>query len=198
MSEWSITKQALGDTLIEMCKTKRYEKITIVDITRSCGLNRQTFYYHFVDKSALLSWVYREKTFQGMGATVSLESWEVQVKFMLNAVCHYRYFYSNTVMSDATPFMTEIERITSQLIAEMCRRVEDESIAFAEDRRFYAKLYAHGCNGILIDWISSHLKKDVSQIEYDLLRLATDIQNLMILSVKRRSRDGFRQSSKNV
>lgn len=46
MAESLITKKAIAGGLMELCQHKRFEKISIADITNICGLNRQTFYYH--------------------------------------------------------------------------------------------------------------------------------------------------------
>ncbi|HAB61398.1 MAG TPA: dihydroxyacetone kinase transcriptional activator DhaS, partial [Lachnospiraceae bacterium] len=47
MSESMITKQAIARGFKQLMKEKTFDKITILDITKTCGLNRQTFYYHF-------------------------------------------------------------------------------------------------------------------------------------------------------
>lgn len=43
-----ITKRALEASLKKMLLKKPVTKITISDITEDCGVNRATFYYHFV------------------------------------------------------------------------------------------------------------------------------------------------------
>ena len=53
-----ITKRALASALKELLEHKPLNKITIADITEQCGVNRQTFYYHFQDIYALLEWIY--------------------------------------------------------------------------------------------------------------------------------------------
>ena len=44
-----ITKRALASALKELLEHKPLNKITIADITEQCGVNRQTFYYHFLE-----------------------------------------------------------------------------------------------------------------------------------------------------
>ena len=44
-----LTKRALSDSLKKLVLNRPISKITIKDITDGCGLNRQTFYYHFQD-----------------------------------------------------------------------------------------------------------------------------------------------------
>ena len=41
----------------ELLLEKSIDKITINDITEKCGINRQTFYYHFHDIYELIEWI---------------------------------------------------------------------------------------------------------------------------------------------
>ena len=58
MSDNLITKRAIVDALKELTQTKTFDKISVKDISLQCGINRQTFYYHFEDKFILLKWIY--------------------------------------------------------------------------------------------------------------------------------------------
>lgn len=53
------TKIILADSLRKIMKKKPLDKIKIREIVEECGLNRQTFYYHFQDIYALVEWMYR-------------------------------------------------------------------------------------------------------------------------------------------
>lgn len=55
------TKQAMYHALKKLITTKSINKITIKDITDTCDLNRQTFYYHFKDIYDLLEWSFQEE-----------------------------------------------------------------------------------------------------------------------------------------
>ena len=57
MSE--LTKKALAVSLKKLLSKKELSKITISNITDECGVNRQTFYYHFKDIYDLLEWIYK-------------------------------------------------------------------------------------------------------------------------------------------
>ena len=43
------TKIAIMHSLIELLEEKEFTKITVKDIVTRCGINRNTFYYHFED-----------------------------------------------------------------------------------------------------------------------------------------------------
>ncbi|MCR5795511.1 MAG: TetR family transcriptional regulator, partial [Solobacterium sp.] len=52
------TKQALAESLKKVLQEKPLDKITIADLTNDCGLNRQTFYYHYHDIYDLIEYIY--------------------------------------------------------------------------------------------------------------------------------------------
>ena len=54
----NITKKAMAQSLKKMLLVKDLDKITIIDITNACEINRQTFYYHFKDIYDLLEWIF--------------------------------------------------------------------------------------------------------------------------------------------
>ena len=64
MSE--ITKKALAASLKKLLSKNELSKITISNITNDCGVNRQTFYYHFKDVYDLLEWIYLNEVIQSM------------------------------------------------------------------------------------------------------------------------------------
>ena len=55
------TKHALAAALKELMAQKPIDKISIHDLTESCGIRRQTFYYHFEDVYDLLRWMFQEE-----------------------------------------------------------------------------------------------------------------------------------------
>ena len=65
MSE--ITKRAFASSLKKMLAKRPLEKIRVIDITEDCGVNRQTFYYHFKDIYDLLEWVYTNEATKALG-----------------------------------------------------------------------------------------------------------------------------------
>ena len=50
----STTKQAITESFLYLASKKPLEKITVRDIVDDCGINRNTFYYHFQDIFAVL------------------------------------------------------------------------------------------------------------------------------------------------
>jgi probable dihydroxyacetone kinase regulator len=58
MSDSSITKQALANSMKKLMEEKPLSKINIEDIVKQCNLSRKSFYYHFKDKYNLVNWIF--------------------------------------------------------------------------------------------------------------------------------------------
>lgn len=54
-------KHDLAEALCQLLETKTLEKITVKDIVARCGVNRQTFYYHFHDVYDLMRWIFERE-----------------------------------------------------------------------------------------------------------------------------------------
>ena len=97
MAESEITKRAIADSLKELTKTKPFDKISVKDISEKCGINRQTFYYHFIDKFDLLEWIYQTELFDKYMADVDFNIWYDRIILVLEAMKEEKSFYVNTV-----------------------------------------------------------------------------------------------------
>ena len=63
-------KHDLAEALCQLLETKTLEKITVKDIVARCGVNRQTFYYHFHDVYDLMRWIF-EREAANLAQTIS-------------------------------------------------------------------------------------------------------------------------------
>ena len=57
----NFTKKAIKETFIELLDERPLNKITVKDIVEACGINRNSFYYHYQDLPALLEEVIAER-----------------------------------------------------------------------------------------------------------------------------------------
>lgn len=64
MKNRDFTKTLLVSSLKELMRIKPVEKISIRELTEKCGVNRQTFYYHFEDIYDLLRWMFQQEAIQ--------------------------------------------------------------------------------------------------------------------------------------
>ena len=57
----NFTKKAIKDTFIALLDERPLNRITVKDIVEACGINRNSFYYHFEDLPALLEEIIAEQ-----------------------------------------------------------------------------------------------------------------------------------------
>ena len=57
----NFTSKAIKASFLKLLNEKPLNKISVKDIVEDCGINRNSFYYHFQDIPALLEEMIREK-----------------------------------------------------------------------------------------------------------------------------------------
>lgn len=177
MSESQVTKRAIADALIELCDTKMYNKISVQDITKEVGLNRQTFYYHFTDKEDLLRWIYLNDALIYLNdPIVSIDNWEEQTLKMLKVIKDRGDFYYKTVNSDSNILRQCFSKITKGLFIQLFEQMDKENQLLPEDKEFYGRFFSYGCSGVLINWILEEYKESPLVIATQFFRLAKDVE----------------------
>lgn len=172
MSESLITKRAIADSLKQLCREKPFDKISISDITAVCGLNRQTFYYHFQDKYELLDWIYYNFTFKPLIEDISFENWEKKFMILLMQMKKNQSFYMNTIKCSVNYFEEYLFKILVTLFGSAIESLDEENRLSAGDRRMFSRFFSHGLCGTVIDWAMEGMKESVEEMERHIIYLA--------------------------
>ena len=78
----NFTKKAIKETFVALLEERPLNRITVKDIVEACGINRNSFYYHFQDLPALLVELGRAAAAQGQ----SWAQWSETHREDLNAI----------------------------------------------------------------------------------------------------------------
>ena len=116
MANSNITKKALAQSLKELGSTKILDKITVADITNHCGVNRQTFYYHFNDKYELLNWIYTEDLFNPLTKDLDFFNWGDKLVGLLKYMKNMKPFFMNTIKSSNNFFAEYMDKVLIELM----------------------------------------------------------------------------------
>lgn len=57
----TLTKTAIRDAFLTLLSERPLNKITVRDITNACGINRNSFYYHYPDIPTLIEEIFSEE-----------------------------------------------------------------------------------------------------------------------------------------
>lgn len=178
MSDSLITKKAIALGLKELTKTKGFDKISISDITKVCGLNRQTFYYHFQDKFELLSWIYYQEAFVYVIEGITLINWDQKILELLSRMKEEQQFYSNTIRHEEEYFKNYIFNITKELFSEAINALDEEHKLTDEDTNFYGEFFSYGICGVIISWVKRGMKENPKEVSTHLKQLAMHSEKL--------------------
>ncbi len=171
MANSNITKKALAESLKELGSTRILDKITVADITEHCGVNRQTFYYHFNDKYELLAWIYNQELVIPLTKDLTFDNWGEKILELLVYMKQKKQFFMNTIKSNNDFFSVYLERIFIELFNKAIKDLNLYTHLDKKMRDIYARFFAYGLTGIIVDWALKGMKEG----EEELAQLLQDI-----------------------
>jgi probable dihydroxyacetone kinase regulator len=173
MADSLITKKAIADSLKELTKEKSFDKISVKDISEKCGINRQTFYYHFVDKYALLEWIYQTELLEKILADVTLDNWREKFTLTLKTMKEEKRFYINTINHTEDYIQRFMIDQAGNLFIRAIDELDERSKVREEQRKFFSRFFAYGVCGIVIEWVSGGMLQEPEVIIDNLWELLT-------------------------
>lgn len=169
MANSNITKKALAQSLKELGASKILDKITVADITEHCGVNRQTFYYHFDDKYELLNWIYTQDLFIPLTRDLTFENWGDKLVQLFQYMKQQKSFFMNTIKSSNNFFAEYTNKIFAELFKKASVELNMYSHLNEKEQDIYARFFAYGLTGVVVDWAMKGMKEDADQLT-DLLQ----------------------------
>lgn len=151
-----ITKKIFADTLKNLMVSIPFAKISVGDITKECGMNRNSFYYHFQDKYELLNWIFLTEITREINTSEMSEisRWE-----LLDLISEYFYknnvFYKNALSYDGQNSFAEYLREFLKNLLEI--RLEDvlEEDKDMEFKEFFLDFLLDAITSAIVRWIKS-------------------------------------------
>lgn len=157
----ALAKTALANSLKELLTKKTSNKITIINIVDNCGLNRQTFYYHFQDIYELLAYVFQCETQLVIENKLSYIKWETCLNDIFEYITDNRKFITNVYRSFGKE---DIEQCLYQVQMHQLEAVisdfDKENKITQENRDFISSFISHAIVGMCLQWIQEGMKED--------------------------------------
>ena len=161
----NITKRAMAQSLKRMLQIKDLDKITITDITNDCGINRQTFYYHFKDIYDLLEWIFTNEVVDKIEKETTIETWQENFKYVLDYMLKNKKFIIKTYNSLSRKTLLDFlfNQYNTIFIDIVNSLAKDYNIT-KENKIFIANFYKYGFAGIIENWIVIEMKESPESI----------------------------------
>lgn len=156
MASADITKRVIADTIKKLMTEKPLAKISVGDIVEHCGINRNSFYYHFKDKYDLINWIFYTEITQKMNQEDALakSTWTL-LEGVLQFLYEDKAFYRNALSvsgqnSFAEYFMDLLKTVVKARAVDM---FEDD-----EDREFVATFFTDAFVATVFRWLINGAK----------------------------------------
>lgn len=153
------TKQALANALKKLMNEKTLDKITVKELVESCGVNRQTFYYHFQDIYELLGWIYKTEALGAIKDSSTYSTWQQGLQIIFEYVLDNKLMCLNTCRSLGKDHLEKfLQDVLYNLLGKVFDEVADFNKLSDDDRNFILKFYCYGFSNILLEWIDEGMK----------------------------------------
>ncbi len=166
------TKRELGNSLKTLLQDRPLNRITVADITGRCGVNRQTFYYHFKNIYELLGWIYTTEALGTIENCKSYETWQEGLSLIFSYVRENRPFCLNTYRSLGREHLENFLNQTARhLLMAVLEEIPESAAASEETKEFIVNYHASGFTSLLLEWLKEGTDPEPSQIVGKLSRL---------------------------
>lgn len=161
----SLAKEAIKQSFFRIAEKKPIDKITVKDIVEDCGINRNSFYYHFDDLPTLIRQSIDEEIhkiiFDKAASNTLEEVLDLSVDFILahKQACLNIYQSKHRDLLEYN-FLQICRRAVSDFLSRTyfqqnpCTKEQEELIIYYYQSLLY---------GFLIDWVHSGLRYDIKK-----------------------------------
>lgn len=156
-----ITKQAIKVSFMKLLNNYPIEKIRVKDIVEDCGLNRNTFYYHYRDIYALLTDIFESETRKVIEEHPMPDTWEEAIieaaEFALENKKAIYHIYNSTNRDQLERYLYDISR---EIMMRFIEFKTGEMVVDREDQKCMATFYMHAIVGTIFEWLQNGMKDD--------------------------------------
>lgn len=173
MANTNITKQVIQSAFRDLLNEKKFGKITVKDITDRCGINRNTFYYHYQDVPALLEEIFASDVDRFIQEHLTVNSMEECLKIAMDYVIEHKKEILHVCNSNnQSIYTTYVWRMCEYTVSSYAKTMFSDVGLKEEDMALFIRFYKCELFGLMTDWINDGMKEDYMQgvLRFALLR----------------------------
>ena len=164
MANMNITKRAIQTAFLGLLKERTLGKITVKDISDRCGINRNTFYYHYQDIPALLEEICANSVTEIINEHPSLSSVEDCLEAIMEKVLKDKRLVMHVYGSENRGiYEASLWRICEYTIKSYAEAAFPDTGISDEDKALFIRFYKCELFGLTIDWITTGMKDDYAR-----------------------------------
>jgi len=171
----NLTEKAIKASAMKLLNEKPLNQITVKDIVEDCGINRNSFYYHFRDLPSLIEEMILEQAEVLIAQYPSISSLEecldAAVSFAMNNRRAAMHIY-NSVSRDI--YEQYLWQVCEHVVTVYVDSVIPEEAIDDFDREVIIGFYKCACFGQILDWQRGGMKSDIKKRFMRMLEIRKD------------------------
>ncbi|MDD3346968.1 TetR/AcrR family transcriptional regulator [Oscillibacter sp.] len=158
----SFTREAIKKSFLKLLDERPLMQIKVKDIVEDCGINRNSFYYHYEDIPALLMEIVTEDVDRILREHASGDSLmdcvDAGVAFALKNKRAILHIYRSV---ERGVYEQHLMKICRHVVVAYADAVFGAAPISEEDRETLIRFYQCECFGQIIEWLNSAMSYDI-------------------------------------
>ena len=160
----NLMKKEIKTTFLRLLEERPYHQITVKEIVKECGINRNSFYYHYADLPALVEEVIDEEIGRFVREQSSFSSMEESLTEALSFFREHKraaYHVYNSVNRDIFDryLMKNCESVSIGYVNSILANTPLSE----DDRQAIIHFNAYVCYGAVTRWLESGMTYDIHE-----------------------------------
>ena len=172
----NFTKKAIKDTFIELLEDHPLSDITVKDLVEKCGINRNSFYYHYHDLPELIEEIVKEDAEEIIRKYPSVKSivecYDAAIEFASQHRRAIMHIYKSVNREMFEGYLMEVCECLVRSYTNMVVSTESVNEGNIE---IIVNYYKCVCFGLLIEWLNKGMKENDSQNFRKILVMRKDL-----------------------
>ena len=165
-------KREIKNSFIKLLTERPISRITVKDIVEDCGVNRNSFYYHFQDIPSLLEEIIVEMTAKVIENLPEESTFEEKVTAALQEInLNKRMIYHIYGSSNREFYEKQLMKICEHVTRTYIRSREYSERVDSKDLEFVISYLKCELFGQLIDWLNHDMSYDIVEHSRILCRM---------------------------
>ena len=157
----NFTKRAIKDAFAEILGEKPLSKITVKDIVEKCGINRNSFYYHYNDIPSLLEEILNEQADMLVSVSGPSTIYDCILSAIDFATQNKKAMLHIFNSPNREMIYSYINRVSQRAVSEYIDKYAVDYNISEHDKQAIIMYYKSLLIGFLVDWLSSNMKYDL-------------------------------------
>lgn len=158
----ALTKEAIKNSFIKLLEVKPIGKITVREIVEDCGINRNSFYYHFDDIPSLLEEILNERADKLIQLNADASIYDclmttIDIALKNKSAMMHIYNSANKDM-----FEHYLNRVSLRTVSEFIEAKSRGYDISESDKAVITMYYKSLLVGFVVDWMGSGMKYEIS------------------------------------